>query len=52
MEDKINQDIKNIDYIRLVADLSKLNNEQKTFVAGFVKGLAIKKNLSNESGEI
>lgn len=41
-EDKL----KNIDYIRTVSDLNDLDLEQRTYIAGIVKGMFLQKNLS------
>lgn len=43
------QKIKNIDYIKTVATLHDLDIEDRMYIAGLVKGLALKKELKDNS---
>lgn len=50
MEKKLNlnQEIKKIDYIRAIADLSQLNIEDRAYVAGMAKGMLMQKQLREQ----
>lgn len=42
-------EIKNIDYIKTVATLHDLDIEDRIYIAGLVKGLALKKDFKKSS---
>lgn len=45
------QKIKNIDYIKTVATLHDLDIEDRMYVAGLVKGLALRKDLKKNTAQ-
>ena len=44
----INQEIKKIDYIRAIADLSQLTLEDRAYVAGMAKGMLMQRHLKEQ----
>ncbi|MBM7836461.1 hypothetical protein [Clostridium sardiniense] len=48
MNEKVNKEIKKIDYIRAVSDLSELSMENRIYIAGMARGMLMQKNLSDK----